>query len=62
MRKNDTRSLSEGFFFLKERDVKDAVICTELLLQHLFGWERSTLLLRWGEVFPHLMKISGRNW
>lgn len=50
------KTIREAFLkassFLKERDVKDAVICTELLLQHLFGWERSTLLLRWGEVFP----------
>jgi release factor glutamine methyltransferase len=50
------KTIREAFLkassFLKERGVKDAAICTELLLQHLFGWDRTTLLLRWGEVFP----------
>lgn len=50
------KTIREAFLkassFLKERGIQDASICTELLLQHLFGWDRTTLLLRWGEVFP----------
>ncbi|MFE5324179.1 peptide chain release factor N(5)-glutamine methyltransferase [Paenibacillus sp. NPDC056579] len=38
--------------FLQGYDVLEAAHCAELLLQHLFGWSRSELLLRWQEMFP----------
>lgn len=38
--------------FLQRHDVMEAAHCAELLLQHLFGWSRSELLLRWHEMFP----------
>ncbi|MBO9604779.1 MAG: peptide chain release factor N(5)-glutamine methyltransferase [Paenibacillaceae bacterium] len=38
--------------FLRERGVTDDASCAELLLQHLLGWDRTGLLLRWAEPFP----------
>jgi release factor glutamine methyltransferase len=38
--------------FLQLKGVRDAAICAEMLLQHVLGWDRSTLLLRWEEAFP----------
>jgi release factor glutamine methyltransferase len=38
--------------FLRQRQVSDAAICAELLLQYLMQWDRSTMLLRWEEPFP----------
>jgi release factor glutamine methyltransferase len=38
--------------FLRRRQVSDAAICAELLLQYLMQWDRSTMLLRWEESFP----------
>jgi len=42
----------EASSFLGAREVKDASICAELLLQHVLGWSRSELLLHWQEPFP----------
>lgn len=42
----------EASSFLQGYDVMEAAHCAELLLQHLFGWSRSELLLRWQEMFP----------
>ncbi|GIP35534.1 peptide chain release factor N(5)-glutamine methyltransferase [Paenibacillus sp. J2TS4] len=38
--------------FLKEQGVSEAAACTELLLQHVLGWDRTKLLLSWPESFP----------
>jgi release factor glutamine methyltransferase len=38
--------------FLQRKGVMDAAICAEMLLQHVLGWDRSAMLLRWEEVFP----------
>jgi release factor glutamine methyltransferase len=38
--------------FLQQNGVSEAVSCAELLLQHVLGWDRSELLLRWQEPFP----------
>jgi release factor glutamine methyltransferase len=42
----------EASSFLRLKQVPDAAICTELLLQHLMQWDRSTMLMRWEEPFP----------
>lgn len=53
---NAARSIREAYVkassFLKQRAVRDAEVCAELLLQHLLGWSRSELLLHWQEPFP----------
>jgi release factor glutamine methyltransferase len=38
--------------FLRQRQIPDAAICAELLLQYHMQWDRSTMLLRWEEPFP----------
>jgi release factor glutamine methyltransferase len=38
--------------FLRQKQIPDAAICAELLLQHLMQWDRSTMLLRWEEILP----------
>ncbi|PZE19415.1 peptide chain release factor N(5)-glutamine methyltransferase [Paenibacillus xerothermodurans] len=42
----------EASLFLHKHNVSEASACAELLLQHLLGWTRSELLLRWNELFP----------
>ncbi|UQZ84463.1 Release factor glutamine methyltransferase [Paenibacillus konkukensis] len=42
----------EASSFLQGHRVNEAASCAELLLQHLCGWSRSELLLRWQELFP----------
>jgi release factor glutamine methyltransferase len=42
----------EASSFLRSKQVPDAAICAELLLQHLMQWDRSTMLMRWEELFP----------
>ncbi|QGQ93461.1 peptide chain release factor N(5)-glutamine methyltransferase [Paenibacillus psychroresistens] len=42
----------EASSFLRLRQVPDAAICVELLLQHLMQWDRSTMLMRFEEPFP----------
>ncbi|MCD1260910.1 peptide chain release factor N(5)-glutamine methyltransferase [Paenibacillus athensensis] len=39
----------EASSFLAARGVADSASCAELLLQHLLGWSRTELLLRWQE-------------
>lgn len=38
--------------FLRQKQISDAAICAEFLLQHLLQWDRSTMLQRWEEAFP----------
>ncbi|MDF2960920.1 MAG: SAM-dependent methyltransferase [Paenibacillus sp.] len=42
----------EASSFLQGHLVQEAASCAELLLQHVLGWSRSELLLRWNELFP----------
>jgi release factor glutamine methyltransferase len=42
----------EASSFLRRKQIPDAAICAELLLQHLMQWDRSTMLMRWEELFP----------
>ncbi|WP_079914198.1 peptide chain release factor N(5)-glutamine methyltransferase [Paenibacillus sp. 32352] len=42
----------EASSFLQGHEVSEASNCAELLLQHLLGWSRSEMLLRWQEMFP----------
>lgn len=42
----------EASSFLRQRGVEDAKASTELLLQHLLGWNRTQLLFGWQEPFP----------
>ena len=39
----------EASSFLAAQGVADSASCAELLLQHLLGWSRTELLLRWQE-------------
>jgi release factor glutamine methyltransferase len=43
---------AEASSFLAAQGVADSAACTDLLLQHLLGWSRTQLLLRWQEQFP----------
>jgi release factor glutamine methyltransferase len=38
--------------FLRQKQIRDAAICAELLLQYHMQWDRSTMLLCWDEPFP----------
>jgi release factor glutamine methyltransferase len=38
--------------FLRQKQIPDAAICAELLLQHHMQWDRSTMLMCWEEHFP----------
>src|SRR5690242_3656289 len=50
------RTAREAFIqassFLRQQQIQDAAICAELLLQHVLGWDRSMMLLRFEEPFP----------
>ncbi|MCR8632304.1 peptide chain release factor N(5)-glutamine methyltransferase [Paenibacillus radicis (ex Xue et al. 2023)] len=42
----------EASSFLQGHQVQEAANCADLLLQHVLGFTRSELLLRWQEMFP----------
>ncbi|MNH98077.1 Release factor glutamine methyltransferase [compost metagenome] len=42
----------EASSFLAGQGVADSASCTNILLQHLLGWSRTELLLRWQEQLP----------
>ena len=54
-----TFSIREAYLqassFLQRKNVRDAAVCAELLLQHLLGVSRSELFMRWQEPFPETL-------
>lgn len=52
----NSKTIREAFVkassFLQQRGVEDAKASTELLLQHLLGWNRTKLLFGWQDPFP----------
>ncbi|MVP02589.1 peptide chain release factor N(5)-glutamine methyltransferase [Paenibacillus lutrae] len=43
---------SQASSFLKEKQIQDASICAEILLQHVLGWSRTQFFLAMEEPFP----------
>lgn len=52
---------AEASSFLAGQGVADSAACADLLLQHLLGWSRTELLLRWQEQFPLELEARWRQ-
>ncbi len=51
----------EASSFLARQGVAESAACVDLLLQHLLGWSRTELLLRWQEQLPPELAAQWRQ-
>jgi release factor glutamine methyltransferase len=51
----------EASSFLAAQGVADSASCADILLQHLLGWSRTTLLLSWQEPLPQELAATWRQ-